>query len=256
MKNLWMASLLAIGGILTTSSAQAAPEIVGLKLSLVIDISGSIDTNEYNLQMDGYKAAFLNATVQNNILSHANGIAVNVIFFASSAGGPLQAFTHLNSVASITNFANTLGSLARPGGLGSSTGIGNGMQLSLNTLQDNSAFVANRRIMDVSIDGQNNTGGGPQPVRNAAAADAITVNGLAIQQSSLQTYLQNNVVTNDGNVYFATSFNTFEQAVIAKIQAETSRDVPEPGSMAIFASMAVVGGISRLRRRNQNLMVA
>ena len=62
---------------------------VDVALSLVIDISGSIDDSEYNQQMDGYANAFRDAQIQAGILDMGNGdvgaVAVNVVMYASSA---------------------------------------------------------------------------------------------------------------------------------------------------------------------------
>lgn len=52
---------------------------VALELSLVVDVSGSVDGSEYQTQMQGYKQAFLNPTIQANILSLTGGMAVNVL---------------------------------------------------------------------------------------------------------------------------------------------------------------------------------
>ena len=59
-----VAAALTLG--LAATSASAVP--VDLGLSLVIDVSGSVSTAEYNLQMDGYANAFRSSAVQQNIL--------------------------------------------------------------------------------------------------------------------------------------------------------------------------------------------
>ena len=76
-------SALVVTGLFAAANVQATP--VELELSLVVDVSGSISTTEYNLQMDGYANAFRDPTVISGILSYANGIAVNMVQFASNA---------------------------------------------------------------------------------------------------------------------------------------------------------------------------
>ena len=104
-----------------------AGTMVDTKLSLVIDVSGSVSTSEYNLQMDGYAAAFRSSGVQNLILNGPLGrIAVNTTFFASSATTP-TAFQLLDDAASINGYADFLDNATRPTGIGTSTEIADGI---------------------------------------------------------------------------------------------------------------------------------
>jgi hypothetical protein len=70
--------------IMLPVSASALP--VDVELSLVIDASGSINAQEYLLQMQGYTDAFRNAAVQQAIWDGTYGrIAVNTILFESDS---------------------------------------------------------------------------------------------------------------------------------------------------------------------------
>lgn len=253
--------------VLAAGTSHAAIQTV---LSLVIDVSGSVDTTEYNLQMDGYRDAFLSAPVQNYLNSATDDVAVKVIFFGTTAASaaPNQ-FWILSSGADATAFANYMDTLARP--FSGSTNIAGGMDLARTAIQafitsqngdadpNNNVLNDAKKIIDVSGDGVQNVDDGVGTndpaaylvaVKNAVQADGIVVNGLAIGGAGITAYYTSSVVVNGGTVYSANDFDDFGEAVRAKIIREvTGQDeVPEPASLACWGGLMLIGGAVARRR--------
>lgn len=258
LKKVAAAAALTAGGFFgLIGNAHAVP--VALELSLVIDVSGSINANEYNLQTDGYQAAFLNSTVQSNILSFAGsgGVAVNVIQFSDNAQQAIG-WTLLKTASEITSFANLLGNMARLSS--GSTDIEDGMALGISSINTN-AYEGARKVIDVSGDGVQNSDpscsasgacGAVQTQRNAAAAAGILINGLAIEgdfgAAGVTDFYNTNVKTAGGTVYTASSFSQFQTAVTNKIGSEVIGRVPEPGTLTLMG-LALAGLVPVTRRR-------
>ncbi|MCX6613339.1 MAG: DUF1194 domain-containing protein [Acidobacteria bacterium] len=236
---------LAVAALLV-SAVSAAPIQVGTRLSLVIDVSGSVTTAEYNLQMDGYGAAFRNAANQ-ALIVNGGGIAVNYVFFASSAT-TASTWTLLSDVASINAYATVLENVARP--FSSSTGIAGGIRSSLASFAD-TTYTANRNVIDVSGDGEENvsTDAAVRGQRDAAAAAGIVINGVTIGTGggNLFGYYTNNVITSGGFVEAAVSFTDFSDAINKKLFRELGGDIPEPSTYAMMATGLL--GLAYFRRK-------
>src|SRR5690606_14658891 len=79
---------------------------VQTELSLLVDISGSISTNEYNLQRQGYANAFSSAAVKAKVAQANGGIAVNMVLWSGSTQqSQVVQWTHLQTAADCDAFA-------------------------------------------------------------------------------------------------------------------------------------------------------
>ena len=74
------AALLLMGGI---AAGPASASDVRLALSLVVDVSGSVDTTEFNLQRTGYVNVF-DGNFYNDVVG-TGSIAVNLIYWSTTA---------------------------------------------------------------------------------------------------------------------------------------------------------------------------
>jgi hypothetical protein len=164
--------------LLCTGSARAA-EPVDLVLVLVDDVSRSIDDSEFDLQKQGYAAAFNDPEVLAAIQGGPNGaIAVQYVEFASSYEvKTVIEWTVIRDKASAADFAQKF--LAAPRAYWGRTAIGSGIELAMKALAT-SGFESTRRVIDVCGDGTNNNGPEVSAVRDDAVELGITINGLAI----------------------------------------------------------------------------
>lgn len=272
----WAVSALTAASLAGFGSAQAVP--VAAELALVIDVSGSVDSSEYLLQMNGYRSAFASASVGSAIESFASsgGIAVGVYLFATNVVQSIG-WTQLSSAADATAFSASLAALAaaRPGSgtaaiggstLGTSTNVAEGIDRATDGLAGN-GFEGARRVIDVSGDGKQNTtrNGGTSctiesatcnsatdAARDAAAALSITVNGLAIidDVADLATWYGAHVRTGAGSFVETATFATFATAVERKIGRELTGTVPEPGTWAL-SGLALAALFAQGRRRTR-----
>ena len=246
--------VIATACFVASNTSWAVP--VDLELSLVIDVSGSVNIAEYNQQMDGYANAFRDADIQSSILGGPNGaIAVNAIFYNITAVEGIS-FTLLNSNAGIDSFADTLDNFARPI-IGGTTVIPMGIDLSVTTFGDETGGTANgfestRQVIDVSADGASDPLDTQTSRDNALAAGVDTINGIAIEAFALPTvteFLEDNAIGGkNAFVVTAFGFDNFNDAIIQKLDQELN-PVPEPSTWAMMALGLIGLCISRRRKK-------
>lgn len=248
-----VAAAAAVGSF--AMNTQAANVQVGLELSLLVDVSGSVDTTEYNLQRTGYINAFKNPAVQAAILQSQRGsIAVNFIEWSSSnQQRQTVGWTLINSVATAEAFANAIAATTRQfSGL---TAPGNALNFAT-PLIFNNAFDSDRQVIDVSGDGAQNDGVNTATARNnALAAGVDAINGLVINpagEAGLLAFYNNSIKGGaTGFVEVADSFSDFGDAIVRKLVREitgTTPGVPVPASM-ISGLVLMTGLVGRRSRR-------
>src|SRR4051812_44708066 len=99
-----------------SQATQAANVQVGLELALLVDVSGSVDANEFLLQQQGYVSAFHSPAVKNAIAGGQLGSIAVTLMYWSSTGVQQQSvgWTLINDAASADAFANAINAAARP----------------------------------------------------------------------------------------------------------------------------------------------
>jgi hypothetical protein len=254
-----MFGLLAAGALalpLLPERAEAGP--VGLELVLALDVSGSVSTSEYNLQLTGYADAFASALVQSAIAAAPTAsIAVSVVQWSDNAVQSIG-WTLIDGATAANAFAASISNLARA--FSGGTNVPGAINFSSGLLQADNGFEGQRNVIDVSGDGTAGVAA-TAAARDAAVALGYTINGLPIGgPQSLNDFYANNVI--GGPNAFSLPANTFEDFATA-IQAKLVREigggpgpgpgptpVPEPASMALFGlGLATLGAIRRRRRR-------
>ena len=212
-------ALLALGA---PAQAQTKTPVV-IELVLALDSSASVDVKEFQLQNEGIARAFRDPDVLEAVDNlRPFGAAIAVVQW----GGPgetqvVMPFTHIESARDAKAFGFRVG-LIRRWMRASSTSIATGIDDSL-TLINTNEFEGQRKVIDVSGDGPNNSGVDLEAARLAARASGITVNGLAIESedNDLRDYYVNNVIVGaDSFVEPARGFKDFARAIKEKLLQE------------------------------------
>jgi hypothetical protein len=245
---------IGIAATFTTSAQAASLTSVDLELSLLVDVSGSVDSTEFDLQKQGYVNAFKSASVVNAIQSGAIGkIAVNFIYWSgSSEQQEAVGWTVINDLASATAFADAIDNTLRP--FGGSTSISGGLDFAAPKFNTND-FDGTRKVIDVSGDGSNNSGRSIFDARNDALSAVDTINGLTIGDDSLARYYTDNVIGgSDSFVIASDNFTDFESAVLKKLKKEISTPIPEPTTILGTLVFGSLGGGALLRRKRRKIV--
>jgi hypothetical protein len=224
-------ALLLLSLSITPAAAQRdSGQPVDLALVLAVDASGSVDQFRFELQKQGYVAAFRHPRVIGAIQSGpTQSIAVIMMQWTGPA---LQVtavpWTKISDAASANAFADKIAAAPRAlfgGGTSISGAIDTGMAL----LFDN-PFKATRRVIDISGDGSNNRGRSAAQARDEAVRAGVGINGLPILalEPDLDHYFEQNVIGGPGAfVIAAKNFETFGDAILKKLIAEIAGVLPD-----------------------------
>jgi hypothetical protein len=212
-------------GFCTPAPAQApvAETRVDLQLVLAVDVSGSVNQTRFELQRDGYVAAFRNGRVLDTIRSGPHqAIAVTMVQWTGPA---LQVhvvpWRRIADAASAEAFAAAVARAPRQL-FGGGTSISGAIDYAV-TLMSESPYDGKRRVIDVSGDGSNNRGRLVNFARDEAVAANIGINGLPILtlEPDLDAYYERNVIGGPGAfVIAAKSYEAFADAILKKLISE------------------------------------
>ncbi|MGX9350780.1 DUF1194 domain-containing protein [Shimia sp. W99] len=214
--------LAALPGVATAECRQA--------LALGLDVSGSVDSKEYRLQLDGLAAALQHPEVVEALLSlpaHPVDLAVY------EWSGPydqrlLLPWRSIGDLATLQSFAGHLNTVTRSS-MDPSTALGTAKTFG-------GALLARRpacwkHTLDISGDGKSNTGPRPRDIR---LPTHITINALVIGSDDtastdrrqadvgeLSSYFRAWVIQGpDAFIETAVGFVDFERAMVRKLKRE------------------------------------
>ena len=214
---------------LCSASANAACRQA---LALGLDVSGSVDSREYRLQLDGLANALVHPEVAKALLSMAETPVALAVYEWS---GPtdqriILPWREVTDTTTLTTISDTLRNTKRAP-LDPSTAIGSALRFGIALLGDKP--MCWKRTLDISGDGKSNTGPDVQTVQRSLPP-AITVNGLVIGADTLDaqdrrmmeigeliSYYGAVVISGpDAFVESALGFDAFEAAMVRKLKRE------------------------------------
>ena len=208
-------------------SVISAPVVAcDLALALAIDVSGSVDREEYRLQMDGLAAA-LNDPLISEALVRADAQLMLVQWTGADRQVVTIPWTPVTGFDVLQRFAEKVRNDPRSW-RHYSTAIGDALEYTLQQFEPVSH--CGRRLIDLSGDGESNEGAPPLAVQDQLRAHGITVNAIAIEASvpDLMAYFFENVIVGEGA--FVVSAATFEEYP-EKIRKKLLREVTEQTAM-------------------------
>ena len=231
------------GQIAQVSQSEQGLPYLDTMIVIAVDVSGSVNSDEYKIQKDGIIKAFSDPSVQ-NLLLQCTTSGIGVTYLEWSGSGYSQAFgsfvnnpfvqvipwTRLMTPEDMNHFANQL--LASPRSSDGETDIARSLEFA-RSLFSSAPFQSQNRIVSLSTDGrQGRTIAGisaedfVKMERDKLASLGVTINGIAIEstvevdprlgggsfpsdkEDSLKDYLNQNLRTGQGS--FVESVPDFE----------------------------------------------
>jgi hypothetical protein len=220
----------AAAALPSVAVADGPDHKVDLQLVLAVDTSASVDQDRFELQRDGYAAAFRTADVQRAIASgRTSGIAVCMTHWMGRRENVLvHNWTRLSDTASCNAFAASIAGGRRQFDDGQ-TSISGAIRFA-RELYEHCPFAGEkgnepRRVIDISGDGQQNEGRYPNEARDETVARGITINGLPILavEGGLDRHYRHFVIGGTGAFLIAAAtFEDFADAIRRKLVREIS----------------------------------
>lgn len=222
-------SLAALAGL-------ASPALAGdcrLALVLALDVSSSVDEDEYHLQKEGLARALMAPEVVRGFLA-GDPVALFVFDWSGpSTQVPLPpGWQVIHSAQDLAQVAAALTTQPRQGldDPDRSTGLGTALSFAAHALQDGPQCRA--RTVDVSGDGTSNDGLSPGFVYRHYPFDGVTVNALVVgtawdngappgAEAELVTWFQMEVMHGPGAfLVLADGYEDYERAMTVKLLRE------------------------------------
>ena len=202
-------------------------------LALGLDVSGSVDLEEYRLQLDGLAAALTDAEVAEAILSTPS-VPIYVAIFEWSGRSyqrlivDWQPLVDQNTLDQVATRLRQWQREPAP----ETTGLGAALEFGAALLSRHP--TCSKATLDISGDGKNNVWPRPKLVHNSGLLDGIVVNGLVIGNelfrpagseaegiAELTAYYQSVVIRGPGAfVESALGFQDYEAAMKRKLLRE------------------------------------
>jgi Ca-activated chloride channel family protein len=197
-----------------------------IALALAIDVSGSVDADEYYLQMQGLADALRDSTIVDALVK-AQAKVTLIQWTGDSRQIVSVPWTETTNIADVEGLAVAVETAPRRW-RHFSTAIG--AALDFTVAEFNGITDCARHVIDVSGDGPSNEGVEPEQMRSQIWRAGITVNGLAIETNDddLTTYYWENVVVGEqAFVMTANGFEDYPKRIKLKLLREVTQQVSQ-----------------------------
>jgi hypothetical protein len=215
-------------------AAARAAEPVDMLLVLAADVSRSVTEPKFRLQRDGTAAALTHPDVVKAITSGPNRrIAVCLVEWAAAGmQNVVVDWTVIASEGDAHRFGDKV--IETPRSFAGSTSLSDAIDFSVKQLE-RAPFTSKRRVIDISGDGNNNSGRPVTDARDEALEKHIVINALVIltppgesfrpehtnPPGGLEKYFQDNVIGGPGAfTVVAEGHEAFERALTKKLIQE------------------------------------
>lgn len=220
--------LWAIGLCVAILAAAPSARACGTALVLAVDVSSSVDHDEYDLQTKGLGAALRAPEVIDAILG-SGGAMVMVVYWSGYPHQEVRVpWTRLEDRAAIVQLSRRLETLNRRY-LDFPTALGKALEL-VATVWTPETDACGRRVVDVSGDGVSNSGPRPGAARDALVAQGATINGLVIKGADPdpEPFYRDEVIGGPGAfIEVANGYDDYARAIRRKLFLELSAPYAE-----------------------------
>lgn len=193
-----------------------------LELVLAVDVSGSVDSREYELQMAGLAQAFEHPSMLVAVGQLEGGMIVTLTQWSGSTRQQqMIGWRRVADAASMAGFAAEMRATPRAW-RNFSTAVGEALAHAAAVSAD-APMTCRRRVIDVSGDGVSNEGREPEVVSRTLAAQGYTVNGVVIRGADPDpvAHYRAQVIAGPGAfVEVAESFEDYPAAILRKLLRE------------------------------------
>ncbi|MBP9047870.1 MAG: DUF1194 domain-containing protein [Tabrizicola sp.] len=192
-----------------------------LALALAVDVSRSIDSQDYVIQTDGLAGALADKDVRAAIFGPEGRVALAIYYWSGRGYQDLvQPWVILDSPEALDAAIREVRRTPRPEAP-LATALGDALSYGLDLMAD--APDCERRVIDVAGDGQNNEGISVARTYEREDFTGITVNGLAVgeHEADIVDYYQGELIRGPGAfVEVAPSQTDYPDAIRRKLLRE------------------------------------
>ena len=190
-----------------------------LALALAVDVSGSVDPQEYRVQMDGLAEALRDPLISESLVRGQAQLML-VQWTGANRQQVTIPWTHITDFDVLAGFADQVSNDPRIW-RNYSTAIGDALAFTLAEFPP--VAHCKRLLIDVSGDGESNEGAEPVEIHPSLRASSIVVNAIAIEESDpqLTEYFFEHVIVGEGAfVVSANSFDDYPEKIRKKLLRE------------------------------------